>query len=94
MTSNGATPPRRDLVLIGALRRAHAMVAMRSDGLPVLAVAPSSPYPRRLVLLAFLAPDLQRAIIEGRQPKGLTLRQLMRMDIPIAWEAQRSAIAG
>ena len=94
ITSTGAKPPRRDPVLIGALRRAHAMVATNTDILPVLTVAPSSPYSRQLVRLAFLAPDLQRAIIDGRQPQGMTLRQLMKMDIPIGWDAQRFAIVG
>ena len=39
------------------------------------------------------SPDIQRAIIDGRQPVGLTLKQLMKIDIPLGWEAQRQAIA-
>ncbi len=63
----GATGPRVDPALVGALRKAHALVARDSRGLPRLEAAPSSPYQRRLIRLAFLAPALQRAILEGRQ---------------------------
>ena len=43
------------------------------SGSPVLEGAPASTYHRRLLRLAFLAPELQRAILSGRQPAGLTL---------------------
>ena len=86
----GSTSPgsQRDPVLIKALRAAHAMLGADHAGLPVLKAAPSSSYPRRLVRLAFLAPDLQRAILAGRQPPGLTLAQLMRTPIPSLWSEQ------
>ena len=86
----GSTSPgsQRDPVLIKALRAAHAMLGADHAGLPVLEAAPSSSYPRRLVRLAFLAPDLQRAILAGRQPPGLTLAQLMRTPIPSLWSEQ------
>jgi len=41
---------------------------------------------------AFLAPDIQRAILEGRQPAGLTAAQLMNAGIPLAWADQRKAL--
>ena len=86
----GSTSPgsQRDPVLIKALRAAHAMLGVDHAGLPVLEAAPSSSYPRRLVRLAFLAPDLQRAILAGRQPPGLTLAQLLRTPIPSLWSEQ------
>lgn len=31
------------------------------------------PYIRKLCMLAFLAPDIQKAILAGHQPVGLTL---------------------
>ena len=79
---------RRDPVLIKALRAAHAMLQTDASGLPVLDAAPPSPYLRRLVRLAFLAPDLQRDILAGRQPPGLTLESLMRNPMPILWSRQ------
>ena len=84
----GETKQQPDPVLIKALRTAHAMVARDASGLPVLDAAPASPYRRRLVRLAFLAPDLQRAILAGRQPAGLTLGRLMEQTLPLVWAEQ------
>jgi hypothetical protein len=67
------------------------MVEKDDSGLPVLNAAPSSPYHRRLVRLAFLAPDIQRAILVGKQPPGLTLEQLTRRRLPLLWSEQRRA---
>lgn len=74
---------RRDPVLIKGLRRAHQLASglgwNASDGAlrQVDVAAPASAYDRKLVRLAFLAPDLQRAILEGRQAPGLTLSRLL-----------------
>ena len=86
----GGTAPsaRRDPVLIKALRSAHAMLKTDAAGLPVLDAAPPSPYLRRLIRLAFLAPDLQRDILAGRQPPGLTLEQIMHTPMPELWSDQ------
>ena len=64
------------------------MLQTDAAGLPALTTAPPSPYLRRLLRLAFLAPDLQRAILDGRQPPGLTLEQLTRATIPHLWSEQ------
>ena len=53
--------------------------------------APDGPHARKLIRLAFLAPDLQAWILDGRQPRGLTLKALLRWDMPADWEAQRKA---
>jgi hypothetical protein len=45
---------------------------------------------RRLVRLTFLAPDIVEAIVEGRQPRSLTVKLLLR-GIPLAWSDQRAA---
>ena len=79
---------RPDPVLVRALRSAHAMVRYDDAGLPVLVTAPDTPYRRRLVRLAFLAPEIQRAIVEGRQSAGVTLTQLLKGPIPLAWSQQ------
>ena len=89
----GAKPASRpDPVLIKALRNAHAMLTTDTDGMPTLNAAPASPYRRRLVRLAFLAPDLQRAILTGRQPPGITLEQLMQAPMPMLWSEQEAMI--
>ena len=67
-----------DPVLVKALRSAHAMLHHDDAGLPVLVTAPDTPYRRQLVRLAFLAPEIQRAIVEGRQSAGVTLTQLLK----------------
>ena len=51
--------------------------------------APASPWKRNLVRLAFLAPDIQRTILEGRQPDHLTLALLMKEEVPLLWSDQR-----
>jgi hypothetical protein len=38
----------------------------------------------------FLAPDLQAAILEGRQPAHLKLEQFIERPIPIDWGEQRA----
>jgi site-specific DNA recombinase len=48
-----------------------------------------STYDIRIASLAFLAPDIQKAIIEGRQPKSLTLKKLIQSPIPLSWERQK-----
>lgn len=61
-----------DPVLIRALCAAHRLLATGRHGRPVLNAAPLSSDRRRLIRLAFLAPDLQRATLAGEQPRGIT----------------------
>jgi hypothetical protein len=47
-------------------------------------------YVSRVIQLAFLAPDIVKGIIEGRQPIELTAESLMRnRKIPTDWRKQR-----
>ncbi len=59
-----------------------------ASGLPRIEVAPASPHQRRLIRLAFLSPELQQCILDGRQPQGLTLARLIEAEIPLCWDAQ------
>lgn len=88
VTTGTHNPAMPDPVLIGALRKAHRMLS-RERGMPFCEAAPVSPYDRRLLRLAFLAPDIQRAILAGYQPAGLNLERLMGMEIPLDWAEQR-----
>ncbi|WP_239255245.1 hypothetical protein [Candidatus Nitrotoga sp. M5] len=81
--------PQPDPSLIRALRSAHAMLDRSSGKGPVLHSAPTSPWRRNLVRLAFLAPDIQQALLDGRQPDPLTLALLMKNEIPLLWSDQR-----
>jgi DNA invertase Pin-like site-specific DNA recombinase len=95
--SNGTMRRRRDPTLIKGLQQAHRILARhgwRLDGKvenPRAMTAPTNPYQRKLCRLALLAPDIQKRILEGRQPRGLTLDQLIKSPIPTGWQAQRSA---
>jgi hypothetical protein len=78
-----------DEVMIDGLRRAHAMINLDRQRLPICGNAPPTLYERRLIRLAFLAPDLQVAILQGRQPAHLNLEQLIEQPLPIDWAEQR-----
>jgi site-specific DNA recombinase len=53
----------------------------------------SGSYFTRLLRLAWLAPDITEAILEGRHPPSLTARKLMRDGaLPAEWDAQRAAL--
>ena len=81
-----------DTTLITALRKAHTMVGRDERGQPMILTAPKSPYERRLLRLAFLAPDIQQAILAGRQPRSLNLEQMIHSDLPLAWPRQREIL--
>jgi hypothetical protein len=50
-------------------------------------------YFTRVLRLAYLAPDIVEAIIEGRQPPELTANKLIRVkSLPIDWPGQREAL--
>ena len=53
----------------------------------------SPEFARRLIRPAFLAPDLKSAIIDGRQPTGLTLEAITRTELPLDWANQRRLYA-
>ena len=80
---------RKDPILIGALQRAHAMVELDTRHLPFCRTSPDTQYGRRLIRLAFLAPDLQKSILDGTQPADLTLDHLLTKPVPCDWDAQR-----
>ena len=52
-----------DTTLITALRKAHAMLDQDQRGQPLVVTSPTSLYDRRRLRLAFLAPDIQQAIL-------------------------------
>jgi hypothetical protein len=92
-----ATPkPRRDDTLIKALVRAHRWRRQIESG-QAKSIADlaeqervTAAYVCRLLPLTCLAPDIVAAIIDGRQPKGLRLAEVLD-NAPLSWEAQRRA---
>ena len=94
-TDASANRRRIDKVLVAGLRRAHR--ELQQAGADVMIQKPAwremsginDPYIRKLVRLAFLAPDIQQAIMDGQQPVGLTLQILRESEVPCSWDAQR-----
>jgi hypothetical protein len=48
---------------------------------------PLTPYLSRVLRLTLLAPEIVEAILDGRQPAGLQLDDLLR-GFPLEWEGQ------
>lgn len=90
--------PRPDETLIRALARAHRWKGMldecryRSAGELADTEGVTRSFVNRLLRLTLLAPDIQEAIIDGRQPKGLQLEELTGL-IPSGWDEQRQLLA-
>jgi hypothetical protein len=86
--------PRPNETLIRALARAHRWNRMLEAGKcrSVAEIAAVEKIDRsfvsRLLNLTLLAPDIQEAILEGRQRKGMQLEELTRA-VPGEWERQR-----
>ncbi len=89
-----AAPPRMDVTLVKAVARAFRWRRMLEDGrygtINELATAEkiNSSYVSRLLRLTLLAPDIVEAILDGRQPEGMTLPGMME-PFPAEWEDQR-----
>jgi site-specific DNA recombinase len=92
------------LRLIGQARRFHEMVMNGHSAGPPSAgrktiselageagVSPS--YFTRIFRLSFLAPEISKAILHGRQPITLTAKNLMLQGkLPLAWSKQRAQL--
>ena len=91
--------PRPDETLIRALARAHRWKGMleecryRSAGELAETEGVTRSFVNRLFRLTLLAPDIQEAIIDGRQPKGMQLEELTRV-MPSGWDEQRRRVFG
>ena len=94
-----APTPKPDPSLIKAIGRAHRfhdMLIKRNAG-RFADLAKSEKLHRsyfsQVLRLAYLAPDITAAILEGRQPEGLTATLLIENPrLPPSWEEQRTAL--
>ena len=88
----GDRAPQPDRTLLRALSQAHAWVADLRGGKPLGEIAAatrhSESYIRTRAQLAYLAPAIQSAILDGRQPADLTLERIIRKPVPGDWDAQ------
>ena len=97
--TQGNPAPRAtiDNTMVKALARAFRWQAMLENGTygcleeigKAEKIAPS--FVSRVIRLALLAPDIVEAILEGKQPAYLTLRDLMG-PFPVEWDAQREVL--
>jgi len=92
----GAPP---DAPLVRLLTRAHSLArrlaASTASNVEEVGAQDGmgAPYAARLIRLNFLAPDIVIAILDGRQPIGLTARKLMAdTRLPLEWSEQRKAL--
>jgi hypothetical protein len=90
-----APKPRRDETLVKALVRAHRwrrrVESGRAKSITDLAEQEgvTDAYVCRLLPLTCLAPDIVEAILDGRQPKGLRLAEMLGNG-PAGWIEQRA----
>jgi hypothetical protein len=83
----------KDPALLKALVRAHkwerALTRHSQKNLKSIAKAEDieSKYVTKIYRLNFLAPKIKEAILDGTQPRTLTLSRLMQ-DIPLCWQEQ------
>jgi len=85
--------------LVHLLVRAHAL-ARRLGEIPSSTLEDvgaqegmGAPYAARLMRLNYLGPDIVVAILNGRQPAGLSARKLMAdTRLPLEWFEQRKAL--
>jgi hypothetical protein len=89
-----ARKPSRDETLVKALVRAHRWRRRVESGqarsITDLAEQEgvTDAYICRLLPLTCLAPDIVEAVLDGRQPKGLRLAEMLGNG-PLAWNVQR-----
>jgi hypothetical protein len=95
-TAAPASKPSRDETLVKALVRAHRwrrrIESGQAKSITDLAEQEgvTDAYVCRLLPLTCLAPDIVEAILDGRQPRGLRLAEMLGNG-PGGWEEQRRA---
>ncbi len=93
-TAPAPAKPDRDETMLRALVKAHRWRRRIENGqarsITDLAAQEgvTDAYVCRLLPLTCLAPDMVEAVLDGRQPKGVILAELLR-GIPFDWNEQR-----
>ncbi|MDM8166317.1 MULTISPECIES: recombinase family protein [Roseovarius] len=92
----GDIQPVPDRTLLRGLAKAHKWAADLHGGMPISQIARreqvTEAYIRTRAQLAFLAPSIQTAFLQGTQPADLTLERLVRRALPLDWHAQERAL--
>lgn len=93
--TSGRPDPKLIKLLVRAHRLKEKLRATPGTRIAELAMQEklSPSYVALLLRLTFLAPDITRAILQGRQPAGFTAQQLVTYSgLPFAWSEQRQAL--
>ena len=93
--THDAKPDPSLIKLIVKAHRLHEKLMTENLGISDLAESQGvhHSYVSRLIRLAFLSPEITEAILDGRQPLGLTAARLMQVSrLPLEWRAQRQAL--
>ena len=87
---------RLALLLAEALAAREMVIAAPDQSIEQIATNTGTCRKRltKLVKLSWLAPDLMRQILDGREPSGLTPQRLLETDLPTRWADQRIMLAG
>ena len=89
---------QQDITLIKAVARAFRWRRMLETGrystIDEIAAAEkiNDSYVSRVLRLTLLAPDIVEAILDGRQPEGMTLPGLLK-GVPVEWATQGAAMS-
>ena len=94
-----ASPSKADPILLKEVARAYrcfdAVLTGKVGSMAELSTreAVDERYLRRLLPLAFLAPDIVEAILKGAHPVELTAKKLIRRTaLPLDWRMQKQAL--
>ena len=93
--ASGRPDPKLIKLLVRAHRLKEKLRAVRGTRIVELALQEelSPSYVALLLRLTFLAPDITRAILEGRQPGSFTAQKLVTYSgLPLTWAEQRQAL--
>jgi len=93
---NLAPEPERDEVLIRNIAKAHDWYQKIKQGQSFTQIADgestSVAMIKQKINLAFLAPNIVKQILNGKQPIGLTTRFLLSRSLPPSWQQQRQLL--
>ena len=94
-----APPPKPDPSLVNVIVKAHRFNdRLLSGSVAKFADLANSEnlhrsYHSQILRLAYLAPDITAAILDGHQPSGLTATKLIENPgLPLSWSKQRTAL--
>jgi len=87
---------RLALLLAEALAAREMVIAAPEQSIEQIATRTGTCRKRltKLVKLSWLAPDLVRQMLDGREPGGLTPQRLLETDLPTRWADQRIMLSG